>query len=194
MLHVEVLLWAQRGFISLTCRASSDSGVSAETTAVPRENDLLCWSGTTPDRGRLKHCRCALPPTAAFATVRGIIYPSGEYWLDGFSWCRARSRSHLNCQELRRPAHQGRLRQGAPTNYLGRTTEPAAGLRRREGSRLLQCWYTRNCRQQLIEWRRRRTMQMRPQDRAHLTFEAETETCCTPSSSRRMHLHLVRSR
>jgi hypothetical protein len=98
--------------------------------------------------------------------VRGTIYLSGEYRLDGSSLCRVRSRSHLNCQELKRPAHQGPARQGVPTNYPGRTTEPAAGLRRPEGSRLLQCWYTRNCRQQVIEWRRRRTMQMQPQDRS----------------------------
>jgi hypothetical protein len=134
------------------------------------------------------------PTDCPFATVRGIIYPSGEYWLDGFSWCRARSRSHLNCQELGRPAHQGPLRQEAPTDYLGRTTEPAAGLRRGEGSRLLQCWYTRNCRQQVIESRRRGTIQMQPRERSRRTFEGETETCCAPSSSRHVHLHLVRSR
>jgi hypothetical protein len=33
---------AERKFISLTCRAVSDSGASAETIAVPWENDLLC--------------------------------------------------------------------------------------------------------------------------------------------------------
>ena len=33
---------AERKFISLTSRVSSDSGAPAETAAVPRENDLLC--------------------------------------------------------------------------------------------------------------------------------------------------------
>ena len=33
---------AERKFISLTRRAVSDSSASAETAAVPRENDLLC--------------------------------------------------------------------------------------------------------------------------------------------------------
>jgi hypothetical protein len=33
---------AERKFISLRCRVSSDSGAPAETAAVPRENDLLC--------------------------------------------------------------------------------------------------------------------------------------------------------
>jgi NADPH:quinone reductase-like Zn-dependent oxidoreductase len=37
---------ADRKFISLTWRVSSNFGASAETTAVPRENDLLCWSGS----------------------------------------------------------------------------------------------------------------------------------------------------
>jgi hypothetical protein len=33
---------AERKFISLRCRVISDSSASAETAAVPRENDLLC--------------------------------------------------------------------------------------------------------------------------------------------------------
>jgi hypothetical protein len=33
---------AERKFISLARRAVSDSSASAETAAVPRENDLLC--------------------------------------------------------------------------------------------------------------------------------------------------------
>jgi hypothetical protein len=33
---------AERKFISLTCRASSDSDDTAQTAAVPWENDLLC--------------------------------------------------------------------------------------------------------------------------------------------------------
>jgi hypothetical protein len=37
---------AQRKFISLRCRVSSDSGDPAETAAVPRENDLLRWGWT----------------------------------------------------------------------------------------------------------------------------------------------------
>jgi hypothetical protein len=43
---------AERKFISLTCRVSSDSGAPAETAAVPRENDLLRWAGPFPRRGR----------------------------------------------------------------------------------------------------------------------------------------------
>jgi hypothetical protein len=37
---------AQRKFISLRCRVSSDSGAPAETAAVPTENDLLRWGWT----------------------------------------------------------------------------------------------------------------------------------------------------
>ena len=43
---------AERIFISLRCRVSSDSGAPAETAAVPRENDLLRWAGPFPHRGR----------------------------------------------------------------------------------------------------------------------------------------------
>jgi hypothetical protein len=43
---------AERKFISLRCRVSSDSGAPAETAAVPRENDLLRWAGPFPHRRR----------------------------------------------------------------------------------------------------------------------------------------------
>src|SRR5580704_10838522 len=43
---------AERIFISLRCRVSSDSGAPAETAAVPRENDLLRWAGPFPHRCR----------------------------------------------------------------------------------------------------------------------------------------------
>src|SRR5580704_2529181 len=46
---------AERKFISLRCRVSSDSGTPAETAAVPRENDLLRW-GCSPRLPSRPHC------------------------------------------------------------------------------------------------------------------------------------------
>jgi hypothetical protein len=50
---------AERKFISLRCRVSSDSGAPAETAAVPRENDLLRWGWTVSS-----------PPVAVSPTLR----------------------------------------------------------------------------------------------------------------------------
>jgi hypothetical protein len=44
------------------------------------------------NRETFKPCCCALPPAAAFATLSGTIYSSGESRLDGFSWCLAGSK------------------------------------------------------------------------------------------------------
>src|SRR5580700_6499435 len=58
------LRYAERKFISLTCRVSSDSSTPAETAAVPRGNDLL-------RRG----CLTSQPATTAsqISTSRGTI-------------------------------------------------------------------------------------------------------------------------
>jgi hypothetical protein len=49
---------AERKFISLRCRVSSDSGAPAETAAVSRENDLLRWGWTVSSPRSLSRPHC----------------------------------------------------------------------------------------------------------------------------------------